>query len=253
MKKIYKSLASKVGKEYLLSDDEENLKRFFGVNLVKKSSEKEIFGFNTIIKNIYSFFKNEAIILRVIKQKHINYEKNKEDYDWDDIYSILKDNFFFSHLHNYKEIEEKYEQEANNLLNNAKKKLSILGIFPIIDRISYYFINKSLKEDIEKSFKFKDNKDKDLDDKEKNKIYNQIFIKNVKEEKSDSENKSFDLAQIFNNPLFKISKNGEEMIKANLEKFREKNYNIPLSLIDSVHKGIEFFDKLCLSFDINNI
>ena len=115
------------------------------------------------------------------------------------------------------------------------------------------YSKKSLKEDIEKSFKFKDNKDKDLDDKEKNKIYNQIFIKNVKEEKSDSENKSFDLTQIFNNPLFKISKNGEEMIKANLEKFREKNYNITLSLIDSVLKGIEFFDKLCLSFDINNI
>ena len=75
----------------------------------------------------------------------------------------------------------------------------------------------------------------------------------MKEEKSDSQNKSFDLTPIFNNPLFKISKNGEEMIKANLEKFREKNYNITLSLIDSVLKGIEFFDKLCLSFDINNI
>ena len=256
LKKIYKSLTSKVGKENLSPNDDENLKKFFGVNLVKKSSEKEIFGFDTIIKNIYSFFYKEAIILRVIKEKHINYEKKKEDYDWDDIYSILKDNFFFSHLQNYKEIEEKYEQESNNCLKNAKSKLSILGIIPIIDRISYYYINKSLKEDIEKSFKFKDNKDKELNDKEKNNSYNQIFIRNVKEVKTEPEKKSFDLfkigAQFFNNPFFKISKNGEEMIKTNLEKFRERNYNITLSLIDSVLKGIEFFEKLSLSFDNNN-
>lgn len=39
LKKIYYSLTSKIGKDNFSSDDEENLKKIFGLNLVKKSKE----------------------------------------------------------------------------------------------------------------------------------------------------------------------------------------------------------------------
>ena len=43
------------------------------------------------------------------------------------------------------------------------------------------------------------------------------------------------------------------MMNSNLEKFRQVNFNITMSLIDSILKGIEFFEKFCLSQDKWNI
>ena len=58
-------------------------------------------------------------------------------------------------------------------------------------------------------------------------------------------------AQIIIGPIFslyKMSKNVDEMIKIYKEKFKEKNYDCTMALIESILKGIEFFEKLCLSF-----
>ena len=59
-------------------------------------------------------------------------------------------------------------------------------------------------------------------------------------------------AQIIIGPLVgicKMSKNGDEMIKLYKEKFREKNYDCTLALIDSILSGILFFEELLESFN----
>lgn len=254
LKKIYRSMTSAVGKKNLSDNDDENLKRFFGVNLVKTSPESDIFGFETIIKNIYEFFYKEGIILSVIKDKHKNYIERNEKYDWDDISSILQNNFFFNHLKNYKEIEEKYEQNAKNSLNNAKTKLTYLGWIPFVNAISSYYINKNLESEIEKSFKLNENKDNEINENKKlSSSYNQIFVKNNKKEETEKtlgEKLFYYGKKIVNFPLANMDENGDNLVKKNLEKFREINYNITISLIDSILKGIEFFEKLNSS--VNN-
>ena len=168
MKKILNSLTSKIGKDNFSSNDEENLKKFFGVNLVKKSKEDSLFGFEEIIKSIYIYFQNESKILKEIKEKYKNNQKikdKKESIDWENIFNLLKNNFFFNHLKNYKEIEEKYEKEARNAIRKAKIKAVILGWFPILDIIGHYFVKKSLKYNIEKSFKLKENEDNKKEEK----------------------------------------------------------------------------------------
>ena len=62
-------------------------------------------------------------------------------------------------------------------------------------------------------------------------------------------------AQIIIGPLvgiYKMSKNGDEMIKLYKEKFREKNYDCTLALIDSILSGILFFKELLESFNKTN-
>ena len=59
-------------------------------------------------------------------------------------------------------------------------------------------------------------------------------------------------AQIIIGPilgLYKMSKNGDEMIKIYKEKFKEENYDCTMALIESILKGIEYFEKLCVSFE----
>ena len=57
------------------------------------------------------------------------------------------------------------------------------------------------------------------------------------------------VANFFNRTFFKISEEGDKMMNSNLEKYRQVNFNITMSLIDSILKGIEFFEKICLSQD----
>ena len=257
-KKIYNSLTSAIGKDNLSPEEEDNLKRFIGVNLVKKSDEESVFGYETIIKNIYTYLNNESIILRVIKEKDKNIQNNseqKEPFNWDDILSILKDNSFFEHLKNYKEIEEKYENEARDYLKKAKIKIGFLGIFPLIDIISGFNIQKSLKNEIENSFRLNEieienaytlNENKE----EKKGLFNNLLPSGIKSnEQSFALNLLQNGVKFINFEYFIISKKGEEMIELNLKKFREINYNMTLSLIDSVLKGIEFFEKLSLDLE----
>ena len=241
---IYKSLTSVIGKKSFPSQkDEENLERFLGVNLVKKH-KRPAFGFNTIIQTIYSYFNNEAIILRVIKRKYEE-KQNNEEIEWEDIDNILENNYFFNHLKNYEEIEKKYQQQAQDAIDDAKSKLAFLGCIPIIDLVSHHFINKSLNEDIQKAFK---NNSNSFDKKMEN---GQFFAKNtIKSEESSKgffENLALIGAKFFNRTFFKISEEGDEMMNSNLEKFRQVNFTITMSLIDSILKGIEFFEKFCLS------
>ena len=244
--KIYKSLTSIIGKKSFPSkEDEENLKRFLGVNLVK-NHKRPAFGFNTIIQTIYSYFNSEAIILRVIKRKYEE-KQNNEEIKWEDIYEILKDNFFFNHLKNYEEIENKYQQKAQKAIDDAKLKLAFLGCIPIIDLISHHYINKSLNKEIQNAFK---NNSNSFDKKMENE---QFFAKNtIKSEESSKgffEKLAVNVANFFNRTFFKISEEGDKMMNSNLEKFRQVNFNITMSLIDSILKGIEFFEKFCLSQD----
>ena len=244
--KIYKSLTSIIGKKSFPSkEDEENLKRFLGVNLVK-NHKRPAFGFNTIIQTIYSYFNSEAIILRVIKRKYEEKQNNGE-IDWEDIYNILKKNCFFNHLKNYEEIEKKYQQQAQKAIDDAKLKLAFLGCIPIIDLISHHYINKSLNKEIQNAFK---NNSNSFDKKMENE---QFFAKNtIKSEESSKgffEKLAVNVANFFNRTFFKISEEGDKMMNSNLEKFRQVNFNITMSLIDSILKGIEFFEKFCLSQD----
>ena len=115
IKKIYKSLTSFIGSDYFSPNEEENLNKFIGVNLVKKYN-KPSFGFKSIINKIYTYFKKESQIIIEIKENYINQNKT---ISWDDIFSKVKNNFFFNQLDQYQEIEQKYEQEARNAV---KKK-----------------------------------------------------------------------------------------------------------------------------------
>ena len=285
LEKIYNSMTSKVG-----INNEHNFEKFLGVNLVKndKTRETEEFGFKEIIENIYYYFKKDAEKLREIKEKYNNTQneeekEKKKEIDWEKIFPSLENNLFFSHLKTYKDIEDKYEEEARKAIKNAIIKAGITGWFPVIDMISHHFVKKSLQNNIEKAYKLNKNENKDEKDEEKKeeeskeeKEFGEKIDKNVESSYSnlarqavgviDTVSSALDLgkyalimavgyalrAQIIIGPLvgiYEMSKNGDEMIKLYKEKFREKNYDCTLALIDSILSGILFFEELLESFN----
>ena len=293
LEKIYNSMTSKVG-----INNEHNFEKFLGVNLVKndKTRETEEFGFKEIIENIYYYFKKDAEKLREIKEKYNNTQneeekEKKKEIDWEKIFPSLENNLFFSHLKTYKDIEDKYEEEARKAIKNAIIKAGITGWFPVIDMISHHFVKKSLQNNIEKAYKLNKNENKDEKDEEKKeeeskeeKEFGEKIDKNVESSYSNlaraaelikgasgyiivinTVSSALSLgglrkagryalmgAQIIIGPLvgiYKMSKNGDEMIKLYKEKFREKNYDCTLALIDSILSGILFFEELLESFN----
>ena len=296
LEKIYNSMTSMVG-----INNEHNIEKFLGVNLVKndKTRETEEFGFKEIIENIYYYFKKDAEKLREIKEKYNNTQneeekEKKKEIDWEKIFPSLENNLFFSHLKTYKDIEDKYEEEARKAIKNAKIKAGITGWFPVIDMISHHFVKKSLQNNIEKAYKLNKNENKDEKDEEKKeeeskeeKEFGEKIDKNVESSYSNLARQAVGVitgascdiivsntvrsalslgkyglrmaggyalmgAQIIIGPLVgicKMSKNGDEMIKLYKEKFREKNYDCTLALIDSILSGILFFEELLESFN----
>ena len=158
LKKIYKSLTSFIGSNFFSPNEEENLKRFIGVNLVKKSPKKPLFGFKSIIKKIYTYFKEESKIIIEIIDK---YKNEKKLISWNELFPKLKNNFFFNHLQHYQEIEQKYEQEARNAVKKKKNLMTFLSIFPIIDLTNIFLFN-SVKREVKTIFKIDNDNDNDI-------------------------------------------------------------------------------------------
>lgn len=218
LKKIYKSLTSLVGNNYVSSDEEKALDRFIGVNLVKKSSDNSAFGFESIIKKIYTYLKEEYKIIFEIKEQYM--KNNSLKVSMEELFSKLKDTFFFNHIKHYKEIEEKYEQEAKKVIMKANKKMSILGLFPIIDDISHYYLCKNLNKDIKNIFQIK--KELNIKKNETNNLYYNI------------ENTTPFLHYSKINQ-FNIKEKGEELIQLYKQKYEEEKYNYILILIALKH------------------
>ena len=272
LNQIKNSLISKIGQDF---EKENDLYKFIGVNLVKED-EDEQFGFQTIIDQIYTYFKKESKDLAEIKEMYDKRDK-KEKINWEELFPKIKKNFFFNHLINYESTVKKYEDEARHAIRKAKIKAGTLGMFPIIDIISHYFVKNSLKNDIEKSFNL--NKKEEKEEKEKNEEQKKLEDKIDQKVESSftnfvrqglgvvsgvsgdiiAENAAKSVGQyglriaggwalmgvqIIIGPIvgiFKMSNNGEEMIKIYKEKFEEENYDVTLALIESILKGIEFF------------
>ena len=233
LKKIYKSLTSLVGNNYVSSDEEKALDRFIGVNLVKKSSDNSAFGFESIIKKIYTYLKEEYKIIFEIKEQYM--KNNSLKVSMEELFSKLKDTFFFNHIKHYKEIEEKYEQEAKKVIMKANKKMSILGLFPIIDDISHYYLCKNLNKDIKNIFQIK--KELNIKKNETNNLYYNI------------ENTTPFLHYSKINQ-FNIKEKGEELIQLYKQKYEEEKYNYILILIDSISQAFQFFEQLCKKLNI---
>ena len=233
LKKIYKSLTSLVGNNYVSSDEEKALDRFIGVNLVKKSSDNSAFGFESIIKKIYTYLKEEYKIIFEIKEQYM--KNNSLKVSMEELFSKLKDTFFFNHIKHYKEIEEKYEQEAKKVIMKANKKMCILGLFPIIDDISHYYLCKNLNKDIKNIFQIK--KELNIKKNETNNLYYNI------------ENTTPFLHYSKINQ-FNIKEKGEELIQLYKQKYEEEKYNYILILIDSISQAFQFFEQLCKKLNI---
>ena len=233
LKKIYKSITSLVGNNYFSSNEEKALDRFIGVNLVKKPSNNSIFGFESIIAKIYTYLKEECKIIFEIKDQYI--KDNSLKVNMEELFSKLKDTFFFNHLKHYKEIEEKYEQQAQKVIKEANKKMSILGLFPIIDDISFYYLSKDLNKKIKNIFQIK--KELNIKNNEKNNLYYNI-----------GNTTPFLYYSKINQ--FNIKEKGEELIQLYKQKYEEEKYNSILILIDSISQAFCFFEQLYLKLKI---
>ena len=225
IKKIYKSLKSFIGSDYFSPNEEENLNKFIGVNLVKKN-DKPSFGFKSIINKIYTYFKKESQIIIEIKEKNIS--------SWDDIFSKLKNNFFFNQLDQYQEIEQKYEQESRNAIKKLSKLISINSFIPIYGDIFNYFIYDKINEKIKNTFKI----NKDLS----------YFIKYFKQRKDSIKDLPnwFKLTTLILFPLLlgteAISENEKLLIRYQ-EEFRKEKLDLIFLLMDSIIQGIDYFEK----------
>lgn len=209
LKKIYKSLTSFIGSNFFSPNEEENLKKFIGVNLVKKYPNKPIFGFKSIIKKINSYFKEESkIIIEIFGQ----YIKKKELISWNELFSKLKDSLFFNHIQYIQEIEQKYEQEARNAVKKKQNLMTFLSIIPIIGELTNSFLFTSVKREVKTIFKIDDD------------IYNNNnFI-------SLSENN--------------IPKELEKIVLEYKEEFRNNSISSIFILMVVIMEGIDYFEKL---------
>ena len=209
LKKIYRSLTSFIGSNYFSTNEEENLRKFIGVNLVKQSPNKPIFGFKSIINNIYKYFKEESKIFNEILEQYI---REKEFLPWDELLTKLKKNFFFSHLQHYEELEQKYNLEARNAIKKKEDLMKFLAFIPIGDIINKFLYN-SLKNKVKTIY----NIDEDL------------YV-----------NSLFSLSDV---PSM-IPEKLERLALRYKEEFRKHNIFYIYLLMDTILQGINFFEKL---------
>lgn len=117
----------------------------------------------------------------------------------------------------------------------ANKKMSILGLFPIIDDISFYYLSKDLNKKIKNIFQIK--KELNIKNNEKNNLYYNI-----------GNTTPFLYYSKINQ--FNIKEKGEELIKLYKQKYEEEKYNSILILIDSISQAFYFFEQLYLKLKI---